>query len=143
VAKAYCEDWSIGETVEGIMVNYVRAAATAKRLIEANGRYVTLFRKDKTAADTSKPWRGPIGSSDEEVGTVKAVFYPIEEYDEKEGLVRRAEEKVMIAHDSLPIPEDLEDIDHMVDNGKIYKVITASPLGPGSVRVAYEFVVKR
>lgn len=125
------------------MVNYVRAAATAKRLIEENGRDVTLVRKNQTSADNAKPWRGPATAVNVTVGTVKAVFYPIDEEDEKGGLLRRGEEKMMIAHDSLAVPEDLEDIDHVSDGGRIYKVVKACPLGPGDVRIAYEFVVKR
>jgi len=135
------------------MVNYVRAAATAKRLIEENGRTVVLYRKVRTALDSNKPWRGPNPSSDPDadpqtpdpaiVGTVLAVFYPIDEEDEKGGLLRRGEEKMMIAHDSLAVPDGLEDIDHITDNGKLYKVVKACPIGPGSVRIAYEFIVKR
>ena len=125
------------------MVNYVKAAATTKRLIEANGRDVTLVRKNQTPADANKPWRSPATAVNVTVGTVKAVFYPIEEKDEDGGLLRRGEEKMMIAHDSLASPSDLEDIDHVSDNGRIYKVVTACPLGPGSVRIAYEFIVKR
>jgi hypothetical protein len=126
------------------MVNYVRAAATAKRLIEENGRTVVLYRKVRTPLDNSKPWRGPNPSADSAiVGTVKAIFYPIEEEDEKGGILRRGEEKMMIAHDSLAVPEDLEDIDHITDNGKLYKVVKACPIGPGDVRIAYEFIVKR
>lgn len=135
------------------MVNYVRAAATAKRLIEENGRTVVLYRKVRTPLDSNKPWRGPNPSTDPDanpttpdpaiVGTVTAVFYPIDEEDEKGGLLRRGEEKMMVAHDSLTVPEDLEDIDHIVDGSYTYKVVKACPIGPGSVRIAYEFIVKR
>lgn len=125
------------------MVNYVRAAATAKRLIEANGRNVTLVRKNQTPADAAKPWRQPASAANETVGTVKGVFYPIEEKLEDGSIIRKAEEKVMIAHDSLDPAQNIEDIDHILDGTNVYKVIEACPLGPGSVRIAYEFVVKR
>lgn len=125
------------------MVNYVRAAATAKRLIEANGRDVTLVRKNQTPADAAKPWRQPASAVDVTVGTVKGVFYPIEEKLPDGSLVRKAEEKLMIAHDSLDPSQNLEDIDHVLDGMKKYKVIEACPLGPGDVRIAYEFLVKR
>ena len=144
MAEANREDWSDGQLVEGIMVNYVRAAATAKRLIEENGRSVVLYRKVRTPLDSNKPWRGPNPSTDPAiVGTVLAVFYPIDEEDEKGGLLRRGEEKMMIAHDSLTVPQDLDDIDHVIDGSYTYKVVKACPIGPGSVRIAYEFIVKR
>ena len=41
------------------MVDFVSLAATAQRLIEENGRSVTLFRKDRTPANAAEPWRGP------------------------------------------------------------------------------------
>lgn len=135
------------------MVNYVRAAATAKRLIEENGRTVVLYRKVRTPLDSNKPWRGPDPSTDPDanpvtpdpaiVGTVKAVFYPIDEKDENGGLLRRGEEMAMIAHDSLASPQDLDDIDSIVDGSFTYKVVKACPLGPGDVRIAYEFLLKR
>lgn len=125
------------------MVNYVKAAATAKRLIEANGRTVVLYRKNTTPADTNKPWRQPASTINEVVASPKGIFYPIEDKDEKDGLVRRSEQRLMIAHDSLSPPEVLDDIDHVSDNGYIYKVVSAIPLQPGDVRIAYEFILKR
>lgn len=39
-------------------MNYDRVAATANRLIAANGRPITLYKIDSVVADPSKPWRG-------------------------------------------------------------------------------------
>lgn len=41
------------------MVDYNRARATAKRLIEQNGRDVQLYRITREPADSATPWRGP------------------------------------------------------------------------------------
>lgn len=50
------------------MVDFARAAATAKRLVEANGRPVTLYKANRDPDDAAKPWRGtssaPAGSQD-------------------------------------------------------------------------------
>lgn len=125
------------------MVDYVKSAATAKRLIEKNGRSVVLVRKSQTPADAAKPWRGPTSPGNTTVGTVKAAIFPIDEKDEIGGLIRRGDETAWIAHDSLATPEDLEDIDALVDGGVTYKVIKACPIGPGDVRIAYQFYVRR
>jgi hypothetical protein len=44
------------------MVDYVKVAATAKRLIEANGRQVTFNRLTQTPGDPAKPWNGNTGA---------------------------------------------------------------------------------
>jgi hypothetical protein len=41
------------------MPNYVKSAATAKRLIDGAGRDFTLVALDFDAPDPLKPWRGP------------------------------------------------------------------------------------
>ena len=41
------------------MVDYVKIAATAKRLVEANGRLVTFYGVDQTSSDPAAPWNGP------------------------------------------------------------------------------------
>lgn len=125
------------------MVNYVKAAQKAKTLIEANGRTVTLYRKNQTPADAAKPWRSPAATVNVVVASPKAVFYPIEEKDEEGGLMRRGEQKMMIAHDSIDPATDLTDLDHVSDNGVIYKVVQACPIKPGDVMIAYEFILKR
>lgn len=43
------------------MVDYVRLQATALRLINENGRAITLVRKSRTPADANEPWNGPTG----------------------------------------------------------------------------------
>lgn len=40
------------------MVDFARAAASAKRLVEANGRAVTLYKANREPDDAAKPWRG-------------------------------------------------------------------------------------
>lgn len=123
-------------------MNYIRSAATAKRLIEANGRSVTLIRKSRTVADATKPWRGPANATDASIGPLKAVIYPNEMKDERGGIVRLAGLKALIAHDSLDPASNLEDIDFLVDGAKRLKVTSAAIIGPGDTRIVYEFVLE-
>lgn len=125
------------------MVNYVRIAATAKRLIEANGRNVTLIRKSRTPNDVAMPWRGPTSPGDTTVGIVKAIIYPVKEEEIDGFLIKAGMEKATIAHDSLATPQDLRDIDAIIDATVTYKVVKAVVIGPGGVNLVYEFFLER
>lgn len=129
------------------MVNYVRSAATAKRLIEENGRTVTLYRKVRTPVDVAKPWRGPDTTpatpDPNIVAQVKAVIYPVKEEDVDDGLVRLGMQTAMVAHDSLSPTQDLSDIDAIKDGSYTYKVVKAVVIGPGDVKLVYQFFLER
>jgi hypothetical protein len=125
------------------MVNYVRAAANAKRLIEENGREVDLYRKSRTPADAAKPWRGPTSPGNTLVGSPIAFIYPATEKDEQGGLLRKGEMTCLIAHDSLDPAEDLTTLDHIVDGSDTWKVEQAWKIGPGTVTVLYQFKLTR
>lgn len=56
------------------MVDYVKLAATAARLVEKNGRVITFVRKSETALDPAKPWKGP--TSGETMFVTRGVFVP-------------------------------------------------------------------
>lgn len=129
------------------MVNYVRIAATAKRLIEANGRTVTLIRKVRTPQDANMPWRGPNpnpGTPDPNiVGSVKAVVYPVKEEEIDGFLIKAGMSKATVAHDSLDTPQDLSDIDAIVDGGQTFRVVKAAVVGPGDTPIVYDFFLER
>jgi hypothetical protein len=57
------------------MVDYVKLAGIAERLVNKSGRAVTLVRNPTTMADPMKPWKGPDFVDGEEITLdVKAVF---------------------------------------------------------------------
>lgn len=126
------------------MVNYVKSAATAKRLIEANGQDVSLYRKSEAVADATKPWRGPTPStSNVLVATVKGVVVDMSDKDVDGSLIRRSDRKLMIANDSLPTTVTTEDIDFIRIAGEDYKVVSSNPLQPGPIMILYEFILRR
>jgi hypothetical protein len=143
MAQAHSKDRDADAAFEGIMVNYVRSAATAKRLIEENGRTVTLVRKTRTAEDPALPWRGPVDPGNTTVAQVKAVIYPVTEKDAIDGLVRLGMETAMVAHDSLTPGQDLSDIDAIIDGSNTYKVVKAVVIGPGDTKIVYQFYLER
>ena len=58
------------------MVDYVKLAGVADRLIRANGREVQFVRKATALLDPAKPWKGSDPDEDEITLTLPAVFVP-------------------------------------------------------------------
>ena len=46
------------------MVDYVKLAATAERLVRENGRPISFVRKAGGPIDPSRPWKGSVDSED-------------------------------------------------------------------------------
>lgn len=136
------------------MVNFVAAQALAKKLIEANGRDITLIKLSEVPADTSKPWRGPTsaavflpGTPDPTVVvkkgyTTKAVFVKSEtemgmDFADATGtLVRNGELAFLIPAVDLE-PEEVEEFDSIDDGGRTWKIIDVDLLKPGPLRIMY------
>jgi len=57
------------------MVDYVKLSATAKRLIEANGRVITLIQDNKVPASAAEPWKGATPGT-ETISSISGVFVP-------------------------------------------------------------------
>ncbi len=126
------------------MADFVALAATAERLIEANGRSVTVTKQGATAADPNKPWRTtptPVAGS----VTGLAVFvapsslgYVVENVDN----VKRAEQVALFAANNDG-GSTLEDFDVIIDGGTTWKILRAEVLQPASTRLLYMFEVSR
>lgn len=127
------------------MVDYARLAATAKRLIEANGRTVTLYRNGREVADASKPNRGPARTAATPL-TPKAAFVPPRgtgfgfDLTLDPSLEESVDQVALIAADSVP-GEDLETIDRLTDRLRPYQVVTVGRLQPGDRPVLFEIGV--
>lgn len=129
------------------MVNYERLAATAQRLIEANGRTVTLFKKDRAPANPSQPWRGP---GEEPEGTLSpvAAIVPVRgtglgkmTKDEKGGLSRNADMVALIASSSVA-GVDLAEYDSLLDREQLFKIVEREELNPGSTSLIFSLGLK-
>lgn len=138
------------------MVDFASAAATAKRLIEANGRTVTLLKLNRTEADPTKPWRGPDTDADPSAAgeggklVVKAAFVPARGTGfgrdinaSPNPLLSDVEQFALIAAASLPTGTDLEDFDLMRDRSKLWRIIFAGLLAPADTDVVWEVGVGR
>lgn len=83
------------------MANYVRLAATAKRLIEKNGQNLTFTKNSEIPADPTKPWRG----SDAAIylqTVVKGIVTSADFADDEGTIVRHGVLRSIIAATSLP-----------------------------------------
>lgn len=121
-------------------------AATVKRLIEANGRSVTLYKQGNVAQDSEKPWRGEADYPEGSV-TGLAVFVPARGSGlglaaMNEDNVKRAEQ-VMLFAAANDTGLDLEEFDLARDGGQDWKIVSTEVLSPAGTRLLYSFGVTR
>lgn len=127
------------------MVDYVRMASMAQRLIQANGRLVNFYRPTAgTPADPLKPW----GVSTEAAVKypVKAVIYDPQKREDNYAFairidpgtdIRRVDLYVLVSANDLPfVPANGDRVEDTA-RGRVLNIVTVSPLDPGDTPVAY------
>lgn len=125
------------------MPDHVALAATAKRLIEANGRTVTVRRLDRTITDPSKPWRGTSDprATPNATASVKAAFVDPSSAASMglmlsdPNLVASIDSVALIAATSTVA--DLATFDEVVDGSLVLKIDNIDVLKPGDVKMLY------
>ena len=140
------------------MADFVKLAATAQRLVEANGRAVDLFRVNRTPDDPARPWRGVSGSPTVPeggfiaTGIIMAFVPPSGSGFGKllvdgDGELDVAFDQIgLLASDSLPVgitPEDIEQADSIRDGSDIWKIMLRSHLRPASTSLLFTLGLKR
>ncbi len=129
-------------------LDYVSFQNLAERLIEENGRTISLVRRDQgNPTDPSKPWRGST-EADEITVVVKGVFVEFEKQDFDGTLVRRGDKRILIADKSVNDESSasnlkIEDYDHVLDGGVRWKIITAELIEPGDLRIMFDIQVRQ
>ncbi len=129
-------------------LDYTSFQNLAERLIEENGRTISLVRRDQAnPTDPAKPWRGST-EADEITVVVKGVFVEYEKMDFDGSLVRRGDKRVLIAAKSVTDESNasnlkIEDYDHVLDAGVRWKIITAELIEPGPLRIMYDLQVRQ
>ena len=131
------------------MVNYANFRALAERLIEANGRDISLIRRDQdNPTSAAKPWRDSTEAATITF-TVKGVIIEFEAEDFDGTLVRRGDKRILISDQSV-IDEGgsatnliIEDYDHVLDAGVRWKIIEANTIEPGDTRIMYDLQVRK
>lgn len=136
------------------MADFTRAAATAKRLVEANGRSVDLFKVNRTPADPTQPWRGVSGAPTVPEGGITATaivsFVPATGSgmgklvkDLTGSLVSAFDQVGLLASSSLPAGVNAEDFDSIRDGDDLWKIVQRGHLKPASTSVLYVLGLKR
>lgn len=122
------------------MVDYVRLAATAQRLIEANGRLITFVRDSETPLDANQPWLGPTGA--DTTLELSGVFVPpntvrqfgltaLGQGTEFRDLISFSEEIAIV----FPETSDLRQFTHVEDEAIRWGIIGLQVLKPGTVQL--------
>lgn len=124
--------------------DYTEFVELAQELIAENGRQIKIQKLDATAADTSKPWKGPGTPTVDTEKSLPAVFVPASGSSlgrdiVKEELLDRVEQVALVA----PTDVSLEDFHVILDDGVRWNIDWAQALKPGPMVVLYVFGVKR
>lgn len=122
------------------MVDYVRLAATATRLVEANGRAMSFVRLDEIPTDLDEPWRGATLARAPAAETVSgsAVAVPpsslvaLGRKTTDEDFVKRSEQILIAVADS-----DIEGFDEVLDEEVRWRITGVEKLKPGSTTLLY------
>lgn len=123
------------------MVDYTSLAATAKRLIEKNGRTVTITKMSQTPADPAKPHRARNPAADTSV-TPTAVVVPFESEQVDGSNVMVDDKMVMVAQESVS-GVDLKSFDRLTDGSDEYDIVKVKKVNPGPTSVVYMIQVRR
>jgi len=113
--------------------------ALSKRLIDANGRTVTLIHQGQTPLDSAKPWRG-LDTYHRARVSGPAVFSKSESTNIDN--MKRERQSVLFAA-SNSNGEDLLEFDQIQDGGSVWKIESGELIGPANTEVIYKFEVSR
>lgn len=122
------------------MVDFVKSAKTAKRLIDKNGRTVVFVKKSSIPNNEAKPW---LGSKDTEVTfSTKCAFidYEIREVD---GDQIKIGDKKLLANAIDNGTNIVEDFDTVRDGITSWRIKSVKPLQPADTIVMYEIQVRK
>ena len=134
------------------MPDFEKLAATAKRLVEASGRLVTLYRQDRTPAVAGKPWRGPDAVPTPPdglvLGPIRVAFVPASGsgfgkllFDSEGTLAVKIDQVGLMATDSVvalsATEADVEKMDTLLDGTHVLKIVTVGHLKPADTSLLF------
>lgn len=123
--------------------NYQELAQTADALITDFGRDVTIVKRDRTAADSSKPWRGPASPGTDTSVTAKAVINPSADEDMPGTVIKRGDAYAIVSAIGVDQSTDLSEYDALVDGTRTWHILNASGVNPGPVNLVWILHIKR
>jgi hypothetical protein len=122
------------------VADFAKLALTVKRLVEKNGRPMTVRQRGHTPLDANQPWRGnnPAGNVDTGVTGVILNFTLTPETSD---FVRRGYRRCLVAVASAAV--DLRTATQIVDGADTWEVVDCRVLEPGPTPLLYDFAVKK
>jgi len=131
-----------------VAIDYAKFLALGKRLIDENGRSVTLQRPSQTLDDVARPW-GPALADDEESVPVIAVFLDPDRRQTTSGDIQptaQLEEfkryKVLVSADNAGLPTELGTEWYILDGSRRLEIVISKAVKPGGTLIYYELEVR-
>lgn len=126
-------------------------ARRAKASVERSGRLVQLFKLNRDASDSTKPWRGNAerphpSEGGAEIPVIVAfvpprgTFFGRDTFVE-DGKTKRITEAGLLASDSIPspfTPADVRECDHVRDGDRILRIVFHGELRPAETSILFE-----
>lgn len=127
-------------------LDYANFQLLAERLINENGRSLTLVRRDQgNPVSPTEPWRASTDASEISF-PVLGVFIEYEKEDVDGTLVKRGDKRLLVAakdiEDTAPANENVEDYDEVVDGGESWRIMDVNVIEPGATRILYDIQVR-
>lgn len=128
------------------MVDYIKLAATALRLVTKNGKTITVTKLNTTASDPSKPWRGAAdprspAAATETVKAVEVAPGSLGKLVSKGDIPDNIETTFMVAPELTTAV--LDDFDEVTSAGTIYRIEKIVKVAPANVVMLYIIMVAR
>ena len=118
-------------------IDYAHLALVAQRLINDNGRSLTITLRSRAPADPTKPWNGPsLAANATTTINVVGVIGMHEEYDPHPDLVRSGDKQAYISALDTD-PSLVEHFDILDDGDDRWKIDKVDLIAPGPTRVIY------
>ena len=132
-------------------------AELATRLIGKRGRDVTIAKSGNVVVDALKPWRNRTGPATEPSPgtsiTGKGVFINQADQDNfgfiEEDLggtqLKRGQQRVLVDQGALSVDTEIDQFDILIDSrdGRMWRIMAANVLEPGTTRILYDFTVEQ
>jgi hypothetical protein len=116
------------------MADYVKFAETAKRLIEKNGRTLTLVKADRAPADAAKPWNGPAEPGAPVRVDGKGVQWDYKLTEIGGDTVKQGDKRFLFATNSFQ-GHDLKTFNFVIDGTDEWSIANAEIVKPGDTEI--------
>ncbi len=128
-------------------LNYTRLADTAERLIEENGRTLTVLKGGEVVANPCKPY-GPDATTGDLSYDLIGVIINFENEAFDGTLIMRGDMRCLLAHNSVVAVAgsgsvEIERFDRLLDGTEDWKIENVIKWEPGDTRIFYDLQLRK